>query len=364
MRTPHFKSAGERKFNWQTYTGLGYLANVGLSLGAVYWAERMKSGQWFIGKVAQGFEKLGVQSEKTKFVARKTFFLFGGFAVIPFMKALEDNRTELVKKYNREIYGPGADTDPLIQQSERELEASPRQGWASIITGRALALLPFYGTIMLLWNRTSILSQLTNPKLAALGKAEIAARDMKGGVEFAELTSKGWYFDNPLSHLSRDVGKLISSKGKYFDNTQSDGIAKVYHGALSLIGKPMRLLPESQKAVASIEEMERLSPGAIQSVKEGKHDPIQAVLPYYAISEAITSAMVAWGLFVITRITGPFFDKKPHGSASAASAPEATNARTAPTLAVAHAGPATRIAAASAEREQATLAPHAVAQAR
>lgn len=338
---PHFKTAGEKRFNWQTYTNLGYFANVGISLGAVFWAERTKSGQGFIRGFGKMFEKVGLAAEKAEFFGRKSFFLAGGFAVIPFMKHREDHKAELVKQYNREIYGKQAETDPLIKESEREVEQAPPQGWRSIITGRALALVPFYATTMLLWSNTSAISRMTNPELAALGKAGRKAMQHDRPVEFAALASKGWFFDKPLAHLTRDFGKLISSKGKYFDTAPkaATGLGELYQGTLRLTGKLMRWAPEDAKAVRQIEEMERRSPAAIQSVKAGEHfDPIQATMPYYFISEAITSAMVAWGLYVITRVTGPFFGKE-HKTAELA--PAALMEAPAPVAQ----GPASRVAA-------------------
>lgn len=311
----HFATEGERKFNWQTYTGVGYFANVVTSLVSVFWAERTQSGQSLIRTIGKAFEPLGVSAGKAEFLARKSFFLTGGFLVVPVMKWLEDDKVRRVKQYNREIYGDAAERDPVIQQSERELEQAPRQTWASFISGRFLALVPFYATVGLLWEKNS-----------PLGKA-----------------TGGWGIDRPISNISRDMGKLAASRGHYFDHAKPNalGITKLYHNTLSAIGKTMRFLPEDKAAVQQIEKLEKLSPGAVKSVKEGAHDPNHSTMPYYVISEAITSGMVAWGLFVITRMTAPFFDKKPHE----ASTPAPTLAA-ASTVAPLHAaGPAAQVSA-------------------
>lgn len=279
----HFKTDGEHRFNNETYRRIGYYANVGISLASIFAVERTHVGQRFITALGRGLKKLHVPGDAEQ-LARKSFFLTGGFAVVPFMKWREDDKVALVKQYNREIYGPKADRDPTIMQSEYELEQAPKQSWASIISGRLIALVPFYITVGLMWEKGS-----------ALGKA-----------------LGGWGIDRPISNLSRDLGKLWASSGKYFDHLHEvAGIRKVYHGALSGVGKLVRLVPEDKAAVAQIEAMEQLSPGAVKSMKDGKHDPNHAVVPYYFISEAITSAMVAWGIFLITRVTGPFFDRKP-----------------------------------------------------
>ncbi len=312
----HDKTAGEQKFNWLTYTGVGYAANVVISLLAVYGVERTRGGQWLIGKLGKGFARLGANADDAKFLARKSFFLTGGFAVIPVMKWLEDHKVEMVKKYNREIYGNEIDRDPAISRSEHELEVAPKQSWASFISGRFLALVPFYATVGLLWDRESAVGLLTNPKLRGMSKEARRTMARDEPEKFAQIASQGWYFDRPISHFSRDLGKLVSSRGTAFDGPEAGAgvLRNTYRGALSLAGKLLRFLPEDRATITRLEQMEKDSPGMLVSEKKpgGKHDPIHAALPYYVVSEAITSAMVAWGLYVITRVTGPFFDRKKH----------------------------------------------------
>ena len=321
----HDKTAGEEKFNWRTYTGVGYFANVGISLASVYWAERTQGGQKFIRGIGDLFGKMGADEGWAKFLGRKSFFLAGGFAVIPVMKWLEDHKVDLVKKYNREIYGEHIGDDPAIAQSEHELEVAPKQSWASFISGRFLALVPFYATVGLLWDRESVLGIATNPELRSMTRDARKLMADKEPERYAQIAAKGWYFDRPISHFSRDLGKLISSRGTYFDAVEEGAgpVRKLYRGAMSLAGKLLRILPESPATLKEIEQAEAAAPGMIQSQVDGTHkaDPIHAVLPYYAISEAITSAMVAWGLYVITRVTGPFFDRKPHEAPAQAETP-------------------------------------------
>ncbi len=334
----HFKTEGENRFNWITYTGLGYFANVAISLAGVYWAERTHAGQSFIGALGRGFEKLGFNGAKAEMLGRKSFFLTGGFAVIPFMKWLEDKKPELVKTYNREIYGALADTDPTIRQSEHEVEQAPQQSWASLIIGRLLALVPFYITVGMLWDRDSWLARTTNPE---------------------QKPGKGWYFDRPISTVARDLGKQFTSRGTAFDSAMHNATwpQKLYHGTLRVLGKPLRLMPENKAAFAQIEQMEQHSPGVVKSVKKGMHDPLHVAMPYYAISEAITSAMVAWGLFVITRFTGPIFDRDgpEHPSSVAGASAEPTMNK--PAREAASATPTAKVQLAEAKHE-ARLAEH------
>jgi hypothetical protein len=280
----HWMTEGEKKFDFLTYTGINYGLNVLLSLGAIYWANRTKSGHdslkgfgEFVGKIP------GINKDSAEFIANKSFFLTGGFAVLAPVKWLEDAKTHLVKKWNREIYGTKADTDPAIQRSEREVEEAPKQGWASVISSRCLALIPFYITVGLLWSRTSLLSKITNPELGKMSTDAIRAADKANTAEFSQLAGKGIYFDNPIVWVSRKIGKFTT------------------------------YISGNKQELARIGEMEKTFPGMI---KEGLHpaerDSNHVALPYYFISEAITSAMVAVGMYFITRVMGPVFDKKEH----------------------------------------------------
>ncbi|MFN7613162.1 MAG: hypothetical protein ACK5QI_07330, partial [Alphaproteobacteria bacterium] len=101
---------------------------------------------------------------------------------------------------------------------------------------------------------------------------------------FSKLAAQGFYFDRPIAAASRWLGKL---------------------GAR---------LTGNKEALAALEEMQATYPGMIKqgAVGSAGRDTIHSSMPYYFISEAITSAMVAWGVFVLTRVLGPIFDRKPH----------------------------------------------------
>ena len=261
----HVKTRGEQHFDWVTYRNWGYYTNVGLSLLAVYWVERMQSGQKFMASLVRGMESLGVPNKNgwASYLAGKTFFLTGGFAVIPPMKWLEDRKVELVKKYNRELYyGAKADTDPVVIQSEKELEAAPKQNWSSVISSRLLALIPFYFAYSVLWDHKSFLAKNT-----------------------------GFYVDKPIVWVSRKLGKLSAS----------------------VFG--------DQKALAHISHLEKTSPKELLSVWKPGADPMHSTGPYYFISEAITSAIVAVGIYILTRVLAPIIGTKQTTAMPAAQAP-------------------------------------------
>lgn len=279
----HLRTVGERKFDRWTYNYVGYIANALLSVASVYAVERTSQGQAFMrGLVRQVNRLTNADPQKAEMLATKSFFLAGGFFVLLPMKLMENAKNRLVSTWNREAYGDKVDTDPVLIQSQREMEAQPKQTWSSIISGRVLALIPFYFTVGALWDNKSRLSRLTNPSLSALGKEGMASMEAHDPKGFAALASKGVYFDRPIAAASR------------------------------LIGKATATLFGHKDALAHIGQMERDYPGMIKCNTKGghAHDTAHVALPYYFISEAITSGVVAWGVYHLTRMTGYVLGKK------------------------------------------------------
>lgn len=280
----HAKTYGEKKFNFLTYNAIGYIANALLSVVAIWWVERTHSGQNMMKGFVNKVSKIpSIKPEQAEFYATKTFFLAGGFMVMPAIKALEDRKLELVKKWNRQHYGEKADSDPDIVKSENEIASSHKQSWGSVLGSRIIALVPFYLGYWLLWDNKSPLSKFSNPKLSERSATEVANWAKTDPSGFSQVASKGIYIDRPISALSRLVGK---------------GVAKI---------------TGNKEAVAKITEMTEKYPGMVkQGVQTNlDRDPAHVALPYYVVSEAITSGIVAWGVFALTRVLGPIFGKKP-----------------------------------------------------
>lgn len=289
----HVATEGEKRFNYRAYNLIGYIANALISVAGIYWVERTHSGRKSMDWWGDIFKnKLGLNAERAKFFSTKSFFLSGGFAVLLPIQWMEHHKVNIVEKWDREIYGDRVDTDPAIRQSHRELEAEPKQTWGSISASRALALVPFYITIGLLWNRTSLLSRFTNPAIRGKGKEALAAMEQSlGTTKFNEVASKGIYFDRPIAWASRQIGKGMS------------------------------WIAGNEKAMSEINQMEKQYPGMIHQSRTGMQDPNHSVVPYYFISESITSGMVAWGVFALTRVLGPVFGKKAEPVAPVATSP-------------------------------------------
>lgn len=280
----HAKTYGEKKFNFLTYNAIGYIANAALSVVAVWWVERTHSGTKMMDGFIKKVSKIPkVNPEKAEFYATKTFFLAGGFMVMPVIKLLEDRKLDLVKKWNRQHYGEQADRDPDIIKSENEIATANKQSWSSVLSSRIIALVPFYLGYWLLWDNKSPLSRFSNPELSKIPAAEIAHQVKTDPSAFAQKAASGIYIDRPIAAFSRLFGK----------------------GAATITG--------NTQAVAEIEAMTRNYPGMVKQGVSGElRDPDHVALPYYVVSEAITSGIVAWGVFALTRVLGPIFGKKPH----------------------------------------------------
>jgi hypothetical protein len=278
----HIVTEGEKKFDRQTYWDIGYALNAAISVLGVYAVERTKGGQ----KMLQGLVDLvakipRVDPQRAKFFATKSFLLSGGFAVLVPVKLMEDHKVERVKKLNREIYGPQADTDPMIRQSEAEVAAAPKQGWLSIFSSRALALVPFYAVIGLLWDRKSTLSRWTNPQLHALGKHGMEAMEQAQPAAFSKLAHQGIYFDRFITFAARTAGKVWAT------------------------------VTGDTQALANTVAMQSKYPSMVKhGVPRTERDGLASALSYFTFSEVITSAIVAWGVYALTRVMGPIFGKK------------------------------------------------------
>lgn len=279
----HQPTYGEKKFDFWVYNGIGYIVNAASSVVAVWAVERTHGGRKQIDKFVNWVGKhTKFNPETIENLTIKTFFLSGGFAVLLPMKLLEDAKVGLVKKWNRQHYGDKADTDPNIQQSEREIELAPKQTWLSVGVSRVLALIPFYLGYGLIWGRKDWLGKISNPEMRHMSADAMKAMETSDPAGFSKITAKGFYIDRPIAWLSRRVGKLTAH------------------------------VTGDKEALVKIDEMMGKYPGMVkQGVPSNPdRDPWHVALPYYVVSEAITSAMVAWGVYVLTRLTAPFLGKK------------------------------------------------------
>lgn len=279
----HFVTKGEEAFDKRVYNDIGYKLNVASSIGMVYAAERTGWGRKALQSCADWIAKQGKFNAKSvHYYLTKTMFLTGGFLVMAPMKWMEDKKLEWVHQKNLEIYGPAAD-DPQILQSEKEIAEAPKQGWASLFGARGLALTGFYALMGVLWDNKSRISRWTNAAFKGMDKNALDALEEKGLSPFAQTANKGFFLDKPISYVSRMMGKGWSK------------------------------MTGNKAAVEKVEEMAVKYPGMIKQGEVGslERDGTATSMAYYTISELITSKFVAVWVYVLSRVTGPFFDPKP-----------------------------------------------------
>jgi hypothetical protein len=76
-----------------------------------------------------------------------------------------------------------------------------------------------------------------------------------------------------------------------------------------------------KNALEHITTLEKTSPKELKSIWAPGADPMHSTGPYYFISEAITSAIVAVGIYGMTRVLGPLIGTKRTSPAPASIAP-------------------------------------------
>lgn len=153
--TKRKKTAGERTFDIATYGGVALLGNEAASLvitksiepGAIAGNSYRKFSSWFeslsryinrdTGKPI--LSKYIVDKDAFKLGARLPFLLvatLGGMLMVPFVKALEDNKGSIVRKFDRFFHGNRSETDPELVAAHKEMDNAPKQSWGSLGWGR------------------------------------------------------------------------------------------------------------------------------------------------------------------------------------------------------------------------------------
>lgn len=163
------RTIGENLFDATTYGGLALLGNELTAASIIGTAEKglkpeimnkpvsklsvMDSIRGAVGKSYIGFDKFVQKLNKDRFayfkphgedsVSRFTYIAFaiiGGFVMVPFIRALEDNKGKAVKFADRFIHGKKAETDPNMVEAHKEMEEAPKQTWESLLKGRLLTV--------------------------------------------------------------------------------------------------------------------------------------------------------------------------------------------------------------------------------
>lgn len=213
------KTWGENVFNWMTYGGFALIGNELTSLFITrevpknkltkdLYADGLKAAEE-LGKKHPGLPKYFTQGHLQGVLVA----VVGGMFMVPFVKAMEDHKGSIVRKFDRKHYGNLADTDPKLIEAHKEMDDAPKQTWGSLWKGRVLTVAAAIGVDSLVgwqdapstklfknspnWQRFSSMQRIAN---------ETAEASVKG-ID----TLRGWFskpaLETKTANLTRDVVK-------------------------------------------------------------------------------------------------------------------------------------------------------------
>lgn len=248
------RTAGERHFDLLTYGGVGYAANVIISIGAMWFVDRTHAGKDFLHATSHQLGRLsGIKARIIRPQIRYSALLTGGFSVLAPIKMLEDRKMDIVQNYDARYYAAIPDASSQLQAAYERLQSEPKQNWSSILGSRFLAMVPFYCFTSIAMRENQWLARQTN------------------GQIFAERL---------ITRAARDIDAALH---------RSD-----------------------PKALAEIAEKNRLYPNyTVNSFERGVMERPVTALADYTITEATTSSMVAGFLYLFTRLTAPILGSPP-----------------------------------------------------
>lgn len=233
------RTKGEGLFNKLTYTGVGYFGVTGFS---VFLTWLIRDSKWlshhyenFTEKLVQGMEKTPLR-RMSGFVYSNmtiaTLFLGGTIVSVLPVKWLEDNKSKIVKRFDRWLYGKEkVENDPEIKKAHAEMDAIPQQTWGSVTGSRVLAFGTTLGISLLMGSKESPLSKASGHSLDS-----VSARMGRGLDRF--FNEK-----NPAANRAIDKARDISvemrgqptimrewagkHEGKHYDLTQGNGADRI-----------------------------------------------------------------------------------------------------------------------------------------
>ena len=214
-RKKRARTSGENLFDLTTYGGLalignevaataivknaeGYLNSAALNkpLSELQGADKLrgmlaKSYRWMGERTAIGDHYFAPQNVAGKPQPNRftyiAFAIIGGFLMVPFIKALEENKGKLVRFADRMIHGKKAETDPNMLQAHKEMDEAPKQSWGSLMNGRLTTVAAAYAVDTTINWENGLLARATRGKFGLQNGLSIEAASNKG----AELLNKG-----------------------------------------------------------------------------------------------------------------------------------------------------------------------------
>ena len=270
------RTEGERKFNHEAYIGVGYFGVTALSI-ALTWLMRdfEPISKHFNNGVNKLAEKITRKSYKeiSKEVLGKfdsiasiaTLFTGGTIMSVLPVKWMEDNKAEIVKKYDTEIYGAErVANDPYLVEAHKRLEEAPKQTWLSVGMSRLTSFVATFGTWYLIGTNSSPGAKAT-----------------------------GWSID-----------KFGIKTARALDETLHAGANKPYIATMRTAASD-KLLREGDDLLKPL------------SAEYKNGERIATRVWNYVVQDGLYTIITSASLFAFTRVFGPLFDKPHHTSAVA-----------------------------------------------
>jgi hypothetical protein len=149
------RTRGEKKFNVNTYLGLGYGGVWAFSLFTSWLLRDSKlvaptyerAIQGTTKAVAAAFSKdhAAIEDSVRKYMNISSLFTGGTLVSVLPIKWREDHKYEIVKQYDEKIYGKDAvENDPTIRAAHEEIRTAPKQTWLSVFASRFTSFLVTY----------------------------------------------------------------------------------------------------------------------------------------------------------------------------------------------------------------------------
>lgn len=130
-------SKGEKLFNALNYWGIGWIANVAVSVAAT-WA--LKDSKFFKPKFESFALKMAkgnaANAKKVESTLTNVGLSSGGFILLAPMKAVEDHKLDIVKNFD----GPDGEQNPQVKAAHERIAQEPKQGWFSLVLSRVSAV--------------------------------------------------------------------------------------------------------------------------------------------------------------------------------------------------------------------------------
>ena len=223
------RTRGEKKFNITTYFGMGYVGVWAFSLFAS-WA--LRDSKLFAPTYERGVQKLtraiasfsgkdatAIAPAVRKYANISSLFTGGTLVSVLPIKWREDNKYEIVKKYDEQIYGKDVvENDPTIRKAHEEIRQAPKQTWSSVFASRLTSFVVTYAAAQFIGDgiekHSTRFGRALNRKITSNPEtlAQITRAETAPGQKFVLGTTPG---DPRADTLATRIGHDAVADGMY-----------------------------------------------------------------------------------------------------------------------------------------------------